>query len=64
MDDWRESGEAANAHAQLQQEREQAALDALMECKRAGAHLAALEMLAGELGLRSEWKQYEAITRP
>lgn len=48
----------------LQDEREQRALTALMECKRAGANLADLEVLAAELGLRNEWKQHEARTQP
>lgn len=64
MTDWHDDGEAANAHAQLQQEREEAALKALMACKQAGAFLEDIETLAAELGLRNEWKQYEASTQP
>lgn len=63
MDDsWGDSRHAAQH--QLQLEREQLALDALMECKRAGAGLEHLETLAREMGLYREWRQYEATTQP
>jgi len=61
MTDWREDGQAAQ---ELEQERAQAALDALMECKRAGANLGDLKTLAVEMGLRSEWESYQQDIRP
>lgn len=61
MNDWREDGQAAH---QLQLEREEMALHALMQCKRAGSNLKDLETLAVELGLRREWQQYQATTQP
>ncbi len=56
--DWQDA-----AH-QLQIERQELALLALMECKRAGSPLMALETLATEMGLRREWTQYQQTTQP
>lgn len=51
-----DDGQAAH---QLELERQQAALQALAECKRAGATSNALDTLAGEIGLFKEWKRHE-----
>jgi hypothetical protein len=48
----------------FQQEREETALRALMECKRAGTDLAVLQTLAIELGLLAEWNDYQNVVRP
>lgn len=61
MTNWHDDGQAAN---ELQLEREQRALESLMECKRAGARLNYLEALAAELGLGREWERMQADTRP
>ena len=61
MQDWRDDGQAAH---ELELDREEAALDALMNCKRAGAGLEHLNTLAAELGLADEWQQYQEAVRP
>ena len=55
-----------DGHAQvlLQQEREERALEALMHCKQAGSHLADLETLAAEMGLRTAWVKYQQTHHP
>lgn len=59
--DWRDDGQAAH---ELELEREQVALNALMECMRAGARLNYLDALATELGLRREWQQMQEQVNP
>lgn len=56
-----DDGQAAH---QLQLEREELALVALMNCKRAGADPDTLDALAAELGLRREWQRMAAQTQP
>lgn len=51
-----DNGQAAH---ELQLEREQMALHALMECKRVGAKPDAIDTLAAEMGLRREWQRYQ-----
>lgn len=61
MTDWREDGQAAH---ELELEREQRTFYLLMAAKRAGTPLDTIDELAAELGLKREWKQYEASTQP
>ncbi len=47
---------SGEAH-QLELERQEMALDALMRCRQAGADDDALDVLASEIGLRTEWNK-------
>ena len=56
-------GDAEAAH-QLQLEREQMALHALLNCYRAGASASDLHILAAEIGLTKEWQQLARTYQP
>jgi hypothetical protein len=63
--DERYGEELSNAQQQwaheLDLERQKAALDALLDCKRRGALPSMLVVLAAEIGLLSQWREVSAL---
>ncbi len=55
----REDGMNSGEAHQLELERQEMALDALMRCRQAGADDDALDVLASEIGIREQWRKYE-----